>query len=443
MRRAIREHLRDFIAIIALVLIGLLTTLVILSQQRQPYPSWIPFLGDDQFELKVELSTAQAVTPGQGQTVNMAGVQVGDITEVDLENGRAIVTLGIDRPYEELIHEDATVLMRPRTGLQDMTIEVDPGTSGEIVDDGHTIPLSQTEPNVQPDQILASLDGDTRNYLQLLIQGGAKGLGGRGEELSAGLRRFEPLGRDLARINTRLAKRRRNISRAVTNFGDLAEALARSDTRLADFVTSQNDVFGAFARQEANLRETLQELPSALTETRSALESGRTLAEVLGPASEALIPAAQAFEPGQVAAQRLARDTVGPIQNQIRPFTRQTQPVLRHLGQGAGPLGKTVKSTSRTFGDLNRLFNAWAYNPAGAAEEGYLFWTAWLNHNANNTALLEDAHGPLPRGLIMQSCNTAIRAEELALTRPFIWTLQRLTQAPRASVICPLTPPPG
>jgi len=442
MRRAVREHLRDFVALLALVVIGLAVTGVILSQQRQPYPSWIPFLGDDQFELKVEIATAQAVTPGQGQTVNMAGVEVGDITEVELEDGRAIVTMGVDRPFEELIHEDATVLMRPRTGLQDMTMELDPGESGALVEEGHTIPLAQSEPNVNFDQILASLDGDTRDYLTLLIQGGAKGLGGRGEELSAGLRRFEPLGRDLARINTRLAKRRRNISRAVSSFADLSEALGRSDTRLADFVSSQNEVFDAFAAQEASLRETLQELPSALGETRSALASGRELAEVLGPASEALIPAAQAFAPGQEAAQRLARESLGPIADQIRPFTRQVRDPLRHLTQGAGPLGKTVQATSGTFADLNRLFNAWAYNPAGG-EEGYLFWTAWLNHNANNSAFLQDAHGPLPRGLVMQSCLTALRAEELAVARPFIWTLQRLTNVPESGDICPLTPPPG
>jgi phospholipid/cholesterol/gamma-HCH transport system substrate-binding protein len=439
MRRAIREHLRDFVAIITLVVIGLAVTGAILSQQQQPYPSWIPFLGDDQFELKVEISTAQAVTPGQGQTVNMAGVEVGDLREVDLEDGRAIVTMGINRPYEDLIHEDATVLMRPRTGLQDMTMEIDPGESGPLVEEGHTIPLEQSEPNVQPDQILESLDGDTQNYLRLLIQGGAKGLAGRGEEFSAGLRRFEPLGRDLARINTRLAKRRKNISRAISSFADLSEALARSDTRLADFVSSQNEVFGAFAEQEASLRETLQELPSALGETRAALASGRVLAEELGPASEALIPAAQAFAPGQVAAQRLARESLGPISDQIRPFTRRIRSPLRHLSQGAEPLGETVGATSRTFGDLNRLFNAWAYNPAGT-QEGYLFWTAWLNHNANTTGLLQDAHGPLPRGLVMQSCITAVRAEELAIARPFIWTLQRLTNVPEAAEICPLTP---
>jgi phospholipid/cholesterol/gamma-HCH transport system substrate-binding protein len=442
MKRAIREHLRDFVAITLLLFAGLAVTVIILSQQQQPYPSWIPFLGDDQFELKVEFDTAQAVTPGQGQTVNMAGVEVGDITEVGLEEGKAVVTLGINEPYQELIRSDATMLLRPRTGLQDMTVEIDPGRSGPAVEEGATVPLSQTEPNVMPDQILASLDADTRDYLQLLLQGGAEGFGGRAREFSAGLRRFEPFGRDLARINVALAARRENIKRAISSLRSLTEALGRTDTQLADFVTTQNEVFGAFADQEASLRELLQELPSTLRVTRGALESGDELALELDVASRALLPTARTFAPAQVEAQRFARETVGPIENQIRPFTRQVRTPIRHLKQAAGPLGQTVKGTTKTFGELERFFNAWAYNPAGE-EEGYLFWTGWLNHNANNTGFLQDAQGPLPRGIVLQSCVTATEAERVALSRPYIRLLLDLTHAPSAEDICAIDPAPA
>ncbi len=439
--RLVREHLKAIIAVIVIVVVGLAVTGGILSQQQQPYPEWVPFLGDDQFELKAEFETAQAVIPGQGQTVNLSGVEIGDVTESELVNGRAVVTMGIEKPYEELIHENATMLLRPRTGLQDMTIEIDVSGSGPLVEEGSTIPVAQTQPNVQPDQILASLDGDTRAYLTLLIQGGAEGLGGRGQELSATLRRFEPLGRDLARINTRLATRRENIRRSITSFRSLAEALARSDTRLADWVTTQNAVFDSFANQEASLRELLRELPSTLSATRDALESGDRFALELGPASRQLISAAQTFAPAQEAAQEFARETVDPIRDQIRPFARDVQRPIRHLKQASEPLGSTIDSTGRAFGELERFFNAWAYNPAGP-EEGYLFWTAWLNHNGNNVALLQDANGPLARGIVLQSCVTAQRAEELALARPFILTLQQLTNAPKSKDICPLTPPP-
>jgi phospholipid/cholesterol/gamma-HCH transport system substrate-binding protein len=439
MRRALREHSRDVIAIVVLFVLGLATTVAILSQQQAPYPEWIPVLGDERFELEAEFEPAQAVTPGQGQTVNIAGVEVGDVTEVELEDGNAVVTMAIRTEYAPLIRSDATMLLRPRTGLQDMTVEIDPGRDAEPVDEGSTIPLSQTEPNVQPDEILASLDRDTRDYLALLISGGAEGLGGRGRELSAGLRRFEPLGRYLAQVNGALAKRRTAISGAITSFGQLADALARSDTRLAEFVTAQNDVFGAFADQEAALRETFVELPSALRETQAALRSGDELALELGPASRALTPAAEAFAPAQEDLQTFLRDTVDPIREQIRPFTVQVRKPVRHLKQASGPLGTTSQNLAHGLADLNGLFNALAYNPPGG-EEGYAFWAGWLNHNTNNVFLTQDANGPLRRGIVIQSCQTAQLAEGFAETRPFIRTLQQLTNVPESTVICPLTP---
>ena len=439
MKRAIREHLTDFIAIAALILFGLLVAGYVLSQQQQPYPSWIPFLGDERFELKAELSTAQAVTPGQGQTVNISGVKAGDISEVELENGVAVVTMLIEPQYADIIHTDATVLLRPRTGLQDMTMELDPGRDGPEIEEGATIPLSQTEPNVNPDEILASLDRDTRAYLQLLLAAAGEGLGGRGKQLSAGLRRFEPLGRDLAKVNVELAKRRANIARSITSFRQLAEVLARSDTQLAEFVTAQSEALAGFSNQADAIEESLRELPSTLRVTRDALESADEFAIVSGQASEELIPTAQTFAPAQVELQRFLRRTVGPIENQIRPFSGTAQKPIRHLKQAAGPLATTSKKTAQALDEINTLFNAWAYNPPGS-EEGYLFWTAWLNHNANNAAPLQDATSPLARGVVLQSCATARLAEQLAVARPFIKTLQEYTNAPRSEVICPLDP---
>jgi phospholipid/cholesterol/gamma-HCH transport system substrate-binding protein len=439
MRRVIREHLKDFIAVVGLFIAGLAVTGYILSQQQQPYPSWVPFLGDEVFELKAELSTAQAVTPGQGQTVNISGVKAGDISKVELEDGKAVVTMLIEPDQAELINTDATVLLRPRTGLQDMTMELDPGTNGEPIEEGSTISLSQTKPNVNPDQILASLDGDTRDYLQLLLAAGGEGLGGRGKELSAALRRFEPFGRDLAAINGLLAERRQSIRQSITSFRLLSDALARSDTRLAEWVTAQSQALEGFANQSDALRESLQEFPSTLTATQEGLESSNRLAVVLGPAATDLIPTAQTFAPAQVALQSFLRATVDPLETQIRPFTRQVQTPVRHLQQASGPLAKTANQSASAFGDLNRFFNAWAYNPPGS-EEGYLFWTAWLNHNANVAAQLQDANGPLPRGVVLQSCATARLAESLAVARPFIRTLQQYTNAPQSEIICPLDP---
>jgi phospholipid/cholesterol/gamma-HCH transport system substrate-binding protein len=234
-RKAIRDYSKDFVAFLILLAVGLITLFVILSQQATALPSWFPILGEDRFALKAELQTAQAVTPGQGQTVNIAGVKVGDITTVELEDGVAVVSMEIDNEYSDLIHPDASILLRPRTGLQDMTVELNPGTETESVEEGSTIALASTKPNINLDQIISSLDGDTQAYLKLLLAGGAEALGGeRSKEFAAVLRRLEPTTRDIAKINGQIAKRRTNLRRVNTNYIKVAERLARNDDQLAE-----------------------------------------------------------------------------------------------------------------------------------------------------------------------------------------------------------------
>jgi len=450
MTKAIKDRFGDVVAITLLIVFGLTVTIFILSRQQQPYPSWIPILGDDTFEIKGEFESAQAITPGQGQTVNIAGIQVGDITEVSLEGGRAVVTMQIEDQYADLLKTDASMLLRPRTGLQDMTVELTPGADGEQLEEGTTVPLANTEGNVQPEQLLESLDRDTRTFLVLLLEGGATGIGENGEELSAVFRRFEPTARDLAKINGGLAKRRANIARSINNFRKVSQELGATDTQLADFVDSSNAALEGFANSEASIRESFQELPSTLQATQKALASGDQFALELGPASERLIPSSRALGPALREVRPFLRQTVGPIRDQIRPFTKEVRAPIRTTVKTSKALSKNSPPLTKALGNVNRLFNSLAYNPPGQ-EEGYLFWTAWLNHNQNNHFQLQDAISPLRRGLILQSCNTAAKAEGFAPARPQLRTLQQLTRVPASGAVftdpdpqkqlCTLDPP--
>src|SRR3954470_16305960 len=127
MRTAIRKHIKDFAAIIGLMAIALAVGSVILSHQRLSLPAWVPVIGKDFYEVNAELSTAQAVTPGQGQTVNIAGVQVGQISSVKLKDGRAIIGLSIQPRFKDRVYRNASILLRPKTGLKDMVAELTPG----------------------------------------------------------------------------------------------------------------------------------------------------------------------------------------------------------------------------------------------------------------------------------------------------------------------------
>jgi phospholipid/cholesterol/gamma-HCH transport system substrate-binding protein len=438
MRRAIREHSRDFIAIILLLLLSLAVLFAILSQQRANFPDWLPFLGEDKFQLKAEFTSAQAVTPGQGQTVQIAGIRVGGISDVELDQGVAVVTMEVDPEYASVINEDATYLLRPRTGLQDMTIDIDTGTSeGPPIEEGALVPSAQTAPNVNPDEVLASLDADTRAFLRLLLADGAKALGGRGEEFSAVLRRFEPTVRDIAKFQGALASRRANLSKVIHDFGSLVEELGMRDDQVKRFVNSSNEVLASFANQEEAIQESLREFPSTLEETRTTLASSEEFANIVGPASRDLVPAAQALAPALREVQPFFRETVGPIRDQIRPATREIGEPIRRLNTAAKGLAASTPALSSSFQDLNILFNEIAYNPPGAQDEGFLFWISWLNHNVNAVSTLQDANGPLLRGIVMITCGNTRLAEQVANQRPFLRLLYDATLTPTSSEICP------
>lgn len=437
MNKALRGRTRDLIAVVVLTLAGLATVLVIIGQQKAALPGWVPFFGQEFFELEAEFLPAQAVTPGQGQAIDIAGIQVGKVGAVELSNGHAVVRMDIEPKYAPLIHRDASLLLRPKTGLADMVIEMDPGTKGPEVDEGASVPLSNTKPQINADEVLATLDADTRNYLTLLLEAGAKGLGSKeqGLQASAALRRLEPTTRDIARINTALAQRSQNLARVIHNFGLLAAELGRHDQQLVRFVDSSNAVFDSFANQQASIRASLQQLPPTLRVTHSALRSSDRLAITLRRSLPDLIKSAAVLKPGLEATQRLFRDTTPPIRDQIRPFTRQVQTPVKHLAQGAKPLEQSVSGLKTGLANLNYGLNELAYNP-NSSVGNYLFYLGWLNHNLNSVYLNQDAYGPLRRGLIMFSCQTATFAEPVAAANPFLRTLQQLTTAPTSQQAC-------
>jgi phospholipid/cholesterol/gamma-HCH transport system substrate-binding protein len=446
MRRALRAHLRDVVAIIALLAAALFATTVILINQRTSLPSWVPLIGTDRFELEAEFSTAQAVTPGQGQSVDIAGIKVGEVTAVRLEDGHAVVSMEVDNKYSPLIHENSSLLLRPKTGLNDMVVEVDPGTqSSPQVVEGSTIPLASTQPNVNPDEFLASLDADTQQFLKLLLANGAEALSpeqGRDVRLSNALRRLNPFARDIARISGALAVRRQNIASSIHNFQLLSTELGNKDQDLTNFVDASDAVLNAFARQEASIRSALRELPGTLKVTKGALKSANALAIQSTPALKKLLPGAKATAPALRALRSLFQQTAGPIQNQIRPFTRQVRSPVQHVAQISQGLGVATPGLKLGFTRLNDGLNALAYNPPGD-QEGFLFYVPWLNHNLVTNYTLQDAYGPIRRGLVQLSCATAGTAEQTLLAEPYLRLLYQLSGTPRTSNIPDCATPPG
>jgi phospholipid/cholesterol/gamma-HCH transport system substrate-binding protein len=404
---AIRKHLKDFLAIIGLIILSIAVAAVILSNERLKLPGWVPIIGKSFYILKAEMSTAQAVTPGQGQTIDIAGVPVGEIKSVELKNGRALVTFTVKKKYDE-IYPNASILLRPKTGLKDMIAELDPGdpSSGKAMPSGSTIPISQTLPDINLDQILASLDADSRDYLQLLVHGAGEGLKGNSRRLQAVFKRFDPTLRDMRRVNSLLAQRKQNIRRTVHNFALLSTALAGKDRQLATLVDSSNAVFKALADQDQNLRATIHDLPATLRITRNTLNKTATLADNLGPTLQSLRPGARALGPSLRQLRPFLKESTPIIRDELRPFTRQALPTIRALRPAARDLSALTPNLITVSKVLNYALNELAWDPPGngVGQQSYLFYNAWVSHDGDSVFGNQDANGPIRRGSTILSC---------------------------------------
>jgi phospholipid/cholesterol/gamma-HCH transport system substrate-binding protein len=415
MKTAIRKNLADFVAILGVVVLGLAIGAYILANQRLRFP----LVEKPFYTVKAELPDAQAVTPGQGQTVVVSGVRIGDIGSVDLEDGKAVVELQLEPKYKDLITDQATALLRAKTGTKDMFLEVDPGDGKPLPKDGR-IPISNTLPDIDPDEFLAALDGDTRNYLKLLISGAGKGLKGRGTDLRATLERLGPLHRDLARVSKAVAERRHKMRRLVNRYGLLMAELGKNDKDITRLVRASNTTLGAFADEDQNISALVSKLPGTLNQTASTLGKVDTLADQMGPTFESLRPPFRKLDDANAAVLPFVKEAAPILQKQVRPFVRAAQPFQRNLGAATTTLAQANPDLTTAFRGLNRLFDIGAYNPGGtesisdgcekggactpkerSRNEGYLYWLGWVGQNTTSLFSTADALGPIRRAYLL------------------------------------------
>jgi phospholipid/cholesterol/gamma-HCH transport system substrate-binding protein len=346
-RGSSRAALYNGLWVAAMVAIAVVVGTFITTHQRIHIPAAVPILGQHRFILNAQLTGAPGVMPGQGQMVTVSGVPVGEIAKVSLKDGKAVLRLDIKKRYAH-VHRDATVLLRPKTGLKDMVAELDPGHAGPDLKSGATIGTGQTQPDVNFDEFLAELDADTRDALVLLVGGAGEALGrGNAGNFANTLRRFAPLSRDTAKATQLVAQRRTKLKHLMHNLSLLAGELGDRDQQLATFVNASNAVFRHFDNQNAALGETLELLPGTLKTAQPALAKLDKLGATLTTGLKRIGPGAKDLGPTLKDLRPFVTDTAPVIKNQIRPFTRAAQPTAKQLVPAAHRLAQATPEAHR------------------------------------------------------------------------------------------------
>lgn len=254
----------------------------------------------DTYVMQAEFEDATGVLTGD--SVKLAGVDIGRVEKAEIQNGNAVVTFNLDKTVE--LPKDSTVALRWRNVLGQRFLYVYPGDDAEVFTEGQRIPIDQTEDvsdigeflnrlgpilkAIDPEQANAFLDsvntaltGNEQDVRQLIDDGAelAATLGGEDENIKGLLSstdqvmqafasQDEALGQifdDLDEVGGVLARRTADINSLVTDFAVVQRQLNGLAVRNADNIDATlrdlETVAGVLAENRERLGYTLRTLP--------------------------------------------------------------------------------------------------------------------------------------------------------------------------------------
>jgi ABC-type transporter Mla subunit MlaD len=289
--------------------------------------------------------------------VRIAGIDVGKVIEIGRykDTNMSVVTMEITdagRP----VGVDSTVKIRQRLFLEgNFFVDLRPGTPGaEELPDGGLIPVTQTSIPVQLDQVLTTLQSDTRRNLQDTVIGfgeaidsepsaaddadqdpDVRGLTGA-QALNKAFETAVPAlkGSSIAAESLQ-GTEPRDLSRLVSGIANTSRGLARNEAQLTELFTDFNTAMAAFASRAPQLEETIELLGPTSTNLRKGLASIDAALPPTAAFSRAMLPAVRETPPTIAAA--------GPWLDQAIPFF------------GPAELGALLKDLSPATRDLARV----------------------------------------------------------------------------------------
>jgi phospholipid/cholesterol/gamma-HCH transport system substrate-binding protein len=189
-------------------------------------------LFSDRYELEAEFENATGVF--NGDSVKLAGVDIGRVTATEIEDGKAIVTFQVDG--EVPITSEARVAIRWRNVIGLRFLYVYPASSGRILEDGDRIPITHTDSA-----------GDVGELLN---------------RLGPILKAIDPEKANafLDAMNTALAGNETIVRALLTEGSALATDLGDMDEQIKDLITSSDKIMGAYAGQNRNIGKIIDDL---------------------------------------------------------------------------------------------------------------------------------------------------------------------------------------
>lgn len=367
--------------------------LVYMSRQNVIWP-W-----EDRYVVFAEFGEAPAVSPGNGQEVRVAGVPVGQITSASVTpEGFARLELSFDPDKVDTLYENASIVMRPKNPLNDMYVEVSPGgPPAAPLDDGGTIRAASTAAPVQVDAVLQHLDERERRALGALLAEADVAMARASDTMPGGIAAVDQTLQDLQPVVVALGDRRDAIRELVATLGAVAAAVGEDDARLGRLAEDAARTLAVLESQDPALDAALAELPGLTNTLDGALSSVEGLVGEVNPVLDSVERSAGHLTS---AFQRLGPtvERLGETVRQARPVVTAARPLLADLRPFVADAGAALADVASFSPRLD---------PVTASVVDYLPDLQAFVYNTSSVTSTEDANGPILRGLLQFSPESA------------------------------------
>src|SRR6202012_2044173 len=218
-----------------------------------------------------------------------------------------------------------------------------------VAPNGHTFPIQQGIEPVQFDQVLDSLQSNTRQNLQTLLQQYGKAVKQGGPSFNKPVQYWLPAYEYSSIVaHDALGIQPHDLSNYIAAQGQVAGALDTHPQNLENLITDFNTTANAFARENTSLEQTVAELPKTLSAAIPAFNALNAAFPPLRAFARALIPGVKSTGPMVDASLPFVtqlNDLVQP--SELRGLTadlKPTVPALAKLTKDTIPLMKNEVS---------------------------------------------------------------------------------------------------
>jgi len=314
----------------------------------------LPLAGEP-YQVQVLFADAQGLDRLDEPAAAVAGTPLGSVTDVEYSNGKALATLTFDEQVRGKLFADASVSVRPASALQNLLVNVDPGTpdAGPLPED-QPIEPGRTTGYVTIDELTSVLDADTQAYVTVLIEQARIGLEGRETELSRALAEVGELTHTAKPVHDALAERRRLLTKLVGELDTVTNTLGARGAQLAEAIETGNQTLAVTTARESELADATRELGPMLGQAEATLEAARRMADLLIPALDALLPAAAPLADGLAKMNGLLPQAEG-MADRFENLVADGSRPLRLMLEGTKGIERRVRSMIPVMGDLTAL----------------------------------------------------------------------------------------